>query len=848
MFMEQNLDVVWTCLLRAALILAFSITTSMTAPRPPRLIGCVFQERANVTCHWEAGDTPATHYTLEVKQKPLIDETSNNPLNTFTCTTSETSCTAITNLTARLHFCITITAHDHSKNISSQRPCQSGRAEVMLPPVALNCLKPVDGRPHCLNVIWTPISTDLPVSSSEIRAGRLKSQIEFTAQGQADAQVKNVNATDKSFLVCLFRPYTSYNIRLRHSYQSQQGPQSPWSLWSTTCTGLTGEDAPSAAPAFWRRVKQTDKHGWRYISLLWKPLPRHLANGRVLFFNVTCQTEGAQILNNLGSCRYLHNTSTSCYLRLPAGRCSCSLTASTSVGTSPKAWIWLPGAFEKEPPPPSQIKVTPLDDSSLNVRWTAPVDQPTSGFVVEWYAVREKNSSVHHWKKLNGSCTALIITEGVKPMERYVVSVRALFGERGAGKNKTDQVYTRQGTPSDGPEVQVQKISGSTVELSWSPVPVELLRGFIRNYTLSYSTANQPARRVLVPAHVHSYSLRNLLPGNYDIFMQANTDAGAGAAGPVINVHISEDSEEISMVIYALLPIMLTSLAVVMMVCLAQSKIVKQKLCQDVPDPSNSSLVHWTQKSTLEIMKWPVVGEKDEIKYSQVVPVGDSELQNLNPDKNLNYQSLCNLQTYFTHCRSPLPVSMAQTAQNDRRSESCIKSSTGVNSNTNSDLSICPYSNIHFSQTPESLPAPLISSFYLQWQQSTVSVNDIKLQLDGGSEPYVSVQGGRSTRSDSPRSQTHEPRNSPHFLKQHQSPVSFSDFSNICYSSVLLSHPAAVTSAQNPFSQSLHNSVQSLQSDTSALSTTSLSPFPPSVFVDLSYCPLQCDPYVSSEV
>lgn len=46
---------------------------------------------------------------------------------------------------------------------------------------------------------------------------------------------------------------------------------------------------------------------------------------------------------------------------------------------------------------------------------------------------------------------------------------------------------------------------------------------------------------VFVPGHVHGYSLKNLLPGNYDIFMRANTDTGAGAAGPIINVHIGED-------------------------------------------------------------------------------------------------------------------------------------------------------------------------------------------------------------------------------------------------------------------------------------------------------------------
>nr|XP_046268504.1 interleukin-6 receptor subunit beta isoform X2 [Scatophagus argus] len=695
--MERRPVVVWTCPLWAGLVLAFSITAAKTVPRPPQLIRCVFHNRANVTCHWEAGDASATHYTLEVERIPAIAITSNRLLNTFTCTTPDTSCTAITNSSVRYVFCVTVTAHGHSWNVSSQPRCQSGRVEVMLPPVTLISVKPVEGRPQYLNVTWSRILSVFPVSDSEIKAGKLKSQIEFTAQGQSDVQVKEVTVTHYSFLACLFRPDTSYAIRLRHSYQ---GPKSPWSPWSNACQGRTGEDAPSAAPALWRRVKQTDGNGLRLVSLLWKPLPHFLANGRVLFFNVTCQTESAEVLKDHGTCRDVNNATTSCSLHLPAGRCSCALTASTSAGTSPEARIWLLGASETEPPSPSSVAAIALDDSSLDVRWTAPADRSTSGFVVEWFAVREKNSSDLHWEKLNSSCTALVITEGVKPLERYVVSVKALYGERGSGQNNTVQVYTREGVPSDGPEVQVQQISGGTVELIWSPVPVELLHGFIRSYTVSYSTANQPLRKVFVPGHVCRYSLKNLLPGHYAISMQANTDAGAGEAGPFANVHISEDSQEISLLLYALLPLLLTSL--VLMACLAHSKMVRQKLCQDVPDPSNSSLAHWTPKITLE---------------------------------------------------------------------------------------------------------------------------------------------GRSTaRSNSSPSRTDELKTLPPFLRQHQSPVSFSEFNSISHSSFLLSHPAEATSPQNTFSQSVSNSAPSLHPDIfscpDALFATSPSTFPHSLFMDFSYSPL----------
>lgn len=77
-----------------------------------------------------------------------------------------------------------------------------------------------------------------------------------------------------------------------------------------------------------------------------QPLPHFLANGRVLFYNVTCLTDGSPELGDRGSCGVLRGTKTSCSLPLPPARCLCSLTASTSAGTSPGAQIWLRGATD----------------------------------------------------------------------------------------------------------------------------------------------------------------------------------------------------------------------------------------------------------------------------------------------------------------------------------------------------------------------------------------------------------------------------------------------------------------------------------------------------------------------
>lgn len=231
------------------------------------------------------------------------------------------------------------------------------------------------------------------------------------------------------------------------------------------------------------------------------------------------------------------------------------------------------------------------------------------------------------------------------------------------------------------------------------------------------------------------------------------------------------------------------------------------------------------------------VAENAGIKYSEVILLGENELLNSNTDKDLTYQSVCNLQTYSSNRYSPLPVSGAQTPQDTRKSEmKCIKSS-------NTDLSSFPsiYSNILVSQTLKRLLTPVL---YSSCPKSTISENGVKLQLGGDSEPGVSLEGGSATRSDSPLSQTDGLKTFPHFLRQHQSSVSFSDFSSISHSTTLPSHPTKVTSTQLPSSQSLYYSVPSLQPVTfthrDALSdtfTTSLSPFPNSLVMDFSYCP-----------
>ncbi|KAF3701024.1 Interleukin-6 receptor subunit beta [Channa argus] len=589
----------------------------------------------------------------------------------------------------------------------------AGLALVMLPAVILNSVKPLNGTPQCLNVIWSRTLSVFPASTSDIKAGNLNSQIEFKAQGQLYVQVKNVTVKDYSFPVCLFRPDTLYTIKLRHRYQ---GPDSPWSLWSNALQGRTGEDA------------------------------------------------------------------------------------SNSAGTSPEAQIWLLGASETEPPSLSQITTTVLDQNNLDVRWTAPVDHSVSGFVVEWFAVREKTSSTIYWERLNSSCTALVIRDGIKPLERYAVSVKVLYGERGAGENRTRYIYTVQGVPSAGPVVAVQQISGSRVELGWIPVAVELLHGFIRNYTLYYTATNQSTRSVFVPGHVHRYSLKKLSPGNYEIFMRANTDAGAGAAGPICNVHIA-------------LQVVVVSTRTFM----------------------NQAEMHCLDSGS---MKHPVYLQEPEVQYSQVSILGESEPQNSDLDEDIG-SHVCNFKTYSTCQHSPLSLSDSNTLQNTQITEKLIRCLTKAKTNSHVDLSSSVYSKVIVCQTLENPPTPNPSSSCCH----TVRPEDVKLQLDREKDTH---EGKTTTRLDASPSPADEMKTFGLFLKQQQIPVSFSDKGSVSQPTILQTHLAEVSSAT-------HHSTP--QSNFNTFTYPNASPdnfkfvtFLPPVLGDFTFSSVDYDSYISAAI
>lgn len=231
-------------------------------------------------------------------------------------------------------------------------------------------------------------------------------------------------------------------------------------------------------------------------------------------------------------------------------------------------------------------------------------------------------------------------------------------------------------------------------------------------------------------------------------------------------------------------------------------------------------------------VKRPAVVVNSEIKCDKLILLGESQLQSPDADKHLSVQSVYGIQTHDRY--SPLIPSEAQQLQDAVNSgrTSMQRSSARDGTSPDGDLSSCPsiYAGLLISSLTHPPPPCHLRS---DWQSSTLCVHGIKWPPGGDGKPCA--HGSTAASSESPLSQANRVMTFADLLRQHQSTLAFSQ------SAALLPCPAEVASSHHPLYQNLCNSYPSLQPSTlppPAAFAASSSPYPHSLFVDFSYCPL----------
>uniref|UniRef100_A0A8C2ERE4 Interleukin 6 signal transducer n=1 Tax=Cyprinus carpio TaxID=7962 RepID=A0A8C2ERE4_CYPCA len=290
-----------------------------------------------------------------------------------------------------------------------------------------------------------------------------------------------------------------------------------------------------------------------------------------------------------------------------------------------------------KPNPPSNIQVlTEVNIStSLMVTWKHLIKK---NVLTLSYAIRYRKAAsdvwVEVWESQNGClqfhCETNLFGSNVgdqmsfppsqgdlEKLKRYNISVYPIYKYKThfqAGRPVTRPAYVQQGTPERGPTVKVDKFKKNSAELTWEEIPLDIQHGFITNYTIFYAIGNtkQWESPVTVGPNVHSYVLMGLASEtDYVVNVMVSTVAGSvkGMDCTFKTMKYGDGEVEVIVVVVCLSFLFLT---VFVMLCLRKREVIKKLLWPQVPDPSDSSIAHWSPDFPIKVRELQSIKIMDE--------------------------------------------------------------------------------------------------------------------------------------------------------------------------------------------------------------------------------------------
>ncbi|KAK6314192.1 hypothetical protein J4Q44_G00156510 [Coregonus suidteri] len=222
-------------------------------------------------------------------------------------------------------------------------------------------------------------------------------------------------------------------------------PQCVFMAWANvTCYWTPGQGSPPDTRytlQLWRTVQPVGGADMRRVTLLWKSPPRSQVKCSVLWFIMSCCTEGFQNSLHTGDCNALSVSDTSCHLTLPPERCSCTLSMSNTADISPPATI-NPSTSTTDTAKVCVFKLRNGDVLKRLIITTAFLDMQQ--FAFRGHDEMESSVNKGNYKEL----------AALSPL-----------------------LYPDLRAPSAGPKPVVQDLSRSDVVLQWEPVPLEQRHG-----------------------------------------------------------------------------------------------------------------------------------------------------------------------------------------------------------------------------------------------------------------------------------------------------------------------------------------------------------------------------------
>jgi receptor-type tyrosine-protein phosphatase Q len=268
-------------------------------------------------------------------------------------------------------------------------------------------------------------------------------------------------------------PYYIYHISIA-AYTVSLGPFSNVQIF------ITDEDVPTSSPA-----SITSKTlNANSVQLQWLPPSLDTQNGIIIGYNLTIEKS-----SNVGpSIQFLTSSTNYTVSNLEAYTIyQWRVAAYTSVGIGPYTDLSFFQTHEAAPSQsPEMLMAVDVSSTTMTLSWGPPPIDSHNG-IVRSYIVSVFNNRTGSLTYHNASDSTIVINE-LLPYSFYHVSIAALT--IGIGPYTTPLVVrTDEAAPSSSPtSLTLTAIDPVSVNITWSPPPIDMTNGIIQHYLINIST------------------------------------------------------------------------------------------------------------------------------------------------------------------------------------------------------------------------------------------------------------------------------------------------------------------------------------------------------------------------
>ncbi|XP_066151280.1 tyrosine-protein phosphatase Lar isoform X3 [Euwallacea fornicatus] len=210
--------------------------------------------------------------------------------------------------------------------------------------------------------------------------------------------------------------------------------------------------------------------------------------------------------------------------------------AGTSVGDGPTSYPITVQTLEDVPGDPQDVKVTPINSTTIKVNWQPPLSKDQHGIILGYHVhvqeIKGESKSFLNepmqFNVMSGDILELNITS-LQPDTTYSVQVAALTRKGDGDRSDSIEVKTPGGVPNR-PDLTLKMIEREptvTIELEWSR-PTQTY-GELKAYRLRYGVKDQLLKDVHIKSVTHNYRINDLERGvEYEFRVAGQNHIGYG--------------------------------------------------------------------------------------------------------------------------------------------------------------------------------------------------------------------------------------------------------------------------------------------------------------------------------